>query len=344
MPAFPSRKRSSSVLSKPGNFTPTVGRQTTAKKRIGKFVTGLVLTLRLCPKFGSTMIRPLIQTSGFLTELGDVFADPAFPPTKRRSATPSKLGSFRQADAPATLVHKPTPNFAVGLALIPTPCPRSVRSVPCRILKIQARIEFSDNETGVSLQEHRASCPLRRDQRTVCCASRAAGRPCPPVDPPASASQTARSSRASIRRMPHGRRASVWGSAAGVALRLRFAMRFSPLSAPLSPLAERRPNPVVDDRLHAHADRIITQFGGACELLGADSFDRVFRMNADPSCYAMHENRSHKRRAADQRAAHIDCNHARQAAKCSLQCFSLKARTAELDTAIERQNHVRHWA
>lgn len=29
----------------------------------------------------------------------------------------------------------------------------------------------------------------------------------------------------------------------GVALRLRFAKRFSPLSAPLSPLADRRPKP-----------------------------------------------------------------------------------------------------
>ena len=39
----------------------------------------------------------------------------------------------------------------------------------------------------------------------------------------------------------HERRASVCGSAAGVALRLRFAKRSSPLSAPLSPLADRRP-------------------------------------------------------------------------------------------------------
>ena len=109
------------MLSKPGNSTPTVGRQTTARKRIGKSVTGLVLTLGLCPKCGPPMIRPLIQTSGFLTELGDVFADRAFPPTKIRSATLSELGSFRRADAPATLVHKPTPNFAVGRALILRP-------------------------------------------------------------------------------------------------------------------------------------------------------------------------------------------------------------------------------
>jgi len=47
-----------------------------------------------------------------------------------------------------------------------------------------------------------------------------------------------RSSRAGIRNVPQQRRASVCGSAAGVALRLRFAMRSSPPSAPLSPLAE----------------------------------------------------------------------------------------------------------
>ena len=109
------------MLSKPGNSTPTVGRQTTAKKRIGKSVTGLVLTPGLCLKFGPIMIRPLILTSGFLTELGDVFADPVFPLTKNRSAKPCELGYFRRANAPAILVHKPTPNFAVGLALHPLP-------------------------------------------------------------------------------------------------------------------------------------------------------------------------------------------------------------------------------
>ena len=42
---------------------------------------------------------------------------------------------------------------------------------------------------------------------------------------------------------PQERRASVCGSAAGVALRLRFAKRSSPPSAPLFPLADRRPKP-----------------------------------------------------------------------------------------------------
>jgi len=80
-----------------------------------------VLTPGLCLKFGPIMIRPLILTSGFLTELGDVFADPVFPLTKNRSAKPCELGYFRRANAPAILVHKPTPNFAVGLALYPLP-------------------------------------------------------------------------------------------------------------------------------------------------------------------------------------------------------------------------------
>lgn len=149
------------MLSKPGNSTPIVGRQTTAKKRIGKSVTGLVLTLGLCPKFGPPMIRPLIQTSGFLTELGDVFADPEFPPTKSRSATPSELGCFRRADAPATLVHKPTPNFAVGRGLIPRPLLQRCRNIRHPALKIEARINFFDNEFGVSLHELRAGAPRK---------------------------------------------------------------------------------------------------------------------------------------------------------------------------------------
>jgi len=82
-----------------------------------------------------------------------------------------------------------------------------------------------------------------RDQRAVFFASRSAGRPCLPLDHARSASQTARSSRASIRNVPQERRASVCGSAAGVALRLRSARRFSPLSAPLSSLSDRRPKP-----------------------------------------------------------------------------------------------------
>ena len=45
---------------------------------------------------------------------------------------------------------------------------------------------------------------------------------------------------------PQERRASVCDSAAGVALRLRFARRSSPSFAPLSPLADRRPKPQLD--------------------------------------------------------------------------------------------------
>jgi hypothetical protein len=80
-----------------------------------------------------------------------------------------------------------------------------------------------------------------RDQRAFSYAPRAAGRPLSALDHAPSASQTARSSRVSIRKVPQVRRASVCAPAAGVALRLRFARRSSPPSAPLSPLADRRP-------------------------------------------------------------------------------------------------------
>ena len=43
---------------------------------------------------------------------------------------------------------------------------------------------------------------MRRDQRAVCCVSRAARRPCPPLDDARSTPQTARSSRAGIRNVP----------------------------------------------------------------------------------------------------------------------------------------------
>jgi hypothetical protein len=78
----------------------------------------------------------------------------------------------------------------------------------------------------------------RRDQRTVCCAAQASGRPCAVLDHACSAAQTERSSRASIGTWPQERRASVWGSAAGVALRLRFA---KPPSPPALHFSARRP-------------------------------------------------------------------------------------------------------
>ncbi len=61
------------------------------------------------------------------------------------------------------------------------------------------------------------------------CASRDADRPFLPLDHAASTSQTARSSRASTRRMPQKRQASVWGSATGVCA--PAAIRYSRLSA-----------------------------------------------------------------------------------------------------------------
>ncbi len=72
-----------------------------------------------------------------------------------------------------------------------------------------------------------------------------------PFDDARSTSQTARSSRACIAQNPRPWRASVCGSAAGVALRLRCAKRSSPPSAPLPPLADHRPK---------HALTLITGF------------------------------------------------------------------------------------
>src|SRR5207302_10312506 len=83
---------------------------------------------------------------------------------------------------------------------------------------------------------------IRRDQRALCCAPRAARRPCPPLDRARSATLRARSSRAAI----SSAAAAVGfrlGSAAGVAPRLRFARRSSPPSTPLPPTADRRPKP-----------------------------------------------------------------------------------------------------
>ena len=86
----------------------------------------------------------------------------------------------------------------------------------------------------------------RRDQRAVCFVSTGRRSPHPPLARARSTSQIARSSRACMGRWPQERRASVCGSAAGVALRLRFARRSSAPSAPLSPLADRRPKPQLD--------------------------------------------------------------------------------------------------
>ena len=160
-PAFPSTRKPSSVLSKPGNSTPTAGRQTTARKRIRKSADGLELTLGLCLKFGPKMIRPLILTSGFLTELGDVFAEPAFPLTKSRSATPCELGCFRRADVPATMVHKLMPNFAVGQMSIPRPLLPRPRNAHHPALEIEHRDEPRESGRLCSLLTLRTGTPKK---------------------------------------------------------------------------------------------------------------------------------------------------------------------------------------
>ena len=78
-----------------------------------------------------------------------------------------------------------------------------------------------------------------RDQRAFRLASGAFGRPFHPPDH----ARSAHAPSALVTRHTNNAVAcaSVCGSAAGVALRLRFARRFTPLSAPLPPLADRRP-------------------------------------------------------------------------------------------------------
>lgn len=94
----------------------------------------------------------------------------------------------------------------------------------------------------------------RRDQRTVCYAAQASGRPRPPLDPACSAAQTARSSRAVISIVPQERWASVCGSAA--ALRCGFVALDTPLRLRSTfPAADRRPKPQ-RDLSHAIRDNL----------------------------------------------------------------------------------------
>ena len=83
----------------------------------------------------------------------------------------------------------------------------------------------------------------RRDQRVVCFAPQAARRPVAPSTTPVPLRKPrARHERAfAIGRMSGGLPSAA--RRRGVALRLRFARRFPPPSAPLSPLADRRPKP-----------------------------------------------------------------------------------------------------
>ena len=91
------------------------------------------------------------------------------------------------------------------------------------------------------MQQHSS----RRDQRVVCFVSWAVGRlVCLATTPVHFANRALVTSLHGAG--PQERLASVCDSAAGVALRLRFAKRSSAPSAPLSPLADRRPKPQLD--------------------------------------------------------------------------------------------------
>lgn len=193
------------------------------------------------------MIRPLILTSGFLTELGDVFDDPAFLPTKSRSATPSEPGCFRRADAPATVVHKPTPNFAVGWVSIPRPLLPRCGSTRHPALEIEVRVEPFTKGHGDSRCKHcePENAALVADSAVTnarCAALH--GLPVGPV-PLSTAPVPLRKPRARHERAFAGRRKCGGLPSAArrrdVPLRLRFATRYSAPSAPLSPLADPRP-------------------------------------------------------------------------------------------------------
>ena len=83
----------------------------------------------------------------------------------------------------------------------------------------------------------------RRDQRAVCSTPRPAGRPRPPSRRSPFHYANCALVTSGIGRVAAKAAASVCGPAAGVALRLRCAMRFPPLSAPL-PARDRRPKPI----------------------------------------------------------------------------------------------------
>jgi hypothetical protein len=91
----------------------------------------------------------------------------------------------------------------------------------------------------------RLHASFRRDQRALSFAPRASDCPCPPLN-------HARSTPQNRALVTSGNGLAASAAAfrlrldGGVALRLRFAKRFSPLSASLSPLADRRPKPQRD--------------------------------------------------------------------------------------------------
>jgi hypothetical protein len=195
------------------------------------------------------MIRPLILTSGFLTELGDVFADPTFPPTKSRSATHSDRGCFRRAADLATMVHKPTPNFAVGLALIPRPLFPRCGNTRHPVMEIEVRVEPFAGGHGDSRFTH---CEPENAAHVADSAVTNAhfaslhGLPRHAVPsrrlPFRSANRALVTSGHSAGCRRCGRRPSA-ARRRDVPLRLRFARRYSPSFAPLSPLADHRPKP-----------------------------------------------------------------------------------------------------
>lgn len=95
-----------------------------------------------------------------------------------------------------------------------------------------------------------------RDQRALCFASLAFGRPCPPLDHARSASQKAPSSRAALANPPQKRRASVWSLASSLRLR-----GFTYFVAPAPPSAGTPPTPDRSKRIHLRVSTRTHHFG-----------------------------------------------------------------------------------
>ena len=107
--------------------------------------------------------------------------------------------------------------------------------------------------------------PIRRDQRVLCFAARAFGRPFSPLDHARSASQSPRSSRAAMD-WPHQRQASVCGSAA--ALRSGFVPAVSPpaLHFPRSPTADRSLMKIEKSFRVPHKESHVVRYGSIPHL------------------------------------------------------------------------------
>ena len=161
------------------------------------------------------------------------------------SASRSARDAPRGADARSKLPIVTSRRLATRVA--------SFTQSPIGVVLVR-RYAYGEKAGKSGINSHHLSRFSRRDQRPVCCAPRATGRPCLPLNHARSASQTARSSRAAFYNVPQERRASVCGSAA--ALRSGCISLFAPLRPPLhfprSPTTDRsRVSAIADGLTHS---------------------------------------------------------------------------------------------